>query len=403
MRLLVRGVQFWQDHGARATYSATLRKLWLSVPSISRRTPTSSALPYSYACERISFKHGAESINAPGFQKRVNWIIPNFHKSSGGMRTIFRAALALEQAGYDVHFYVFGETHYVSGSEAAEAIRTFYPLKATAHLGVTDMLPAEFCLATSWMTAYPLRDFAACRRKIYYVQDEESLFHPESSGKMLAEETYRFGFECVCAGRWLAQRMRDYGNQAVSFDLAYDPKVYFPAPEIPRKKRVVFYARYHTARRGVELGLLALTLLKGKHPEVEVVLFGSDEVPYDLPFNYTLAGVLTLDDLRDLYRTATVGFSISLTNYSLVPQEMLACGLPVVEVSHPSLQAAYPTSSPGIRLAPPTPERLADALWEVITLPEAEMQPTRQEAARLVSHLSWENADRVLLDFLASA
>jgi glycosyltransferase involved in cell wall biosynthesis len=354
-------------------------------------------------CERIPFTHGAEGINAPGFHQRVNWIIPNFHKSSGGMRTIFRVALALEQAGYDVHFYVFGETHYVSGSEAAEAIRTFYPLKAPAHLGVTGMLPAEFCLATSWMTAYPLRDFAACRRKIYFVQDEESLFHPESSGKMLAEETYRFGFECVCAGRWLAQRMRDYGNQAVSFDLAYDPEVYSTGPEIPQRKRVVFNARYHTARRGVELGLLALTLLKAKHPEVEVVLFGSDEVPYDLPFDYTLAGVLKLDDLPDLYRTATVGFSISLTNYSLVPQEMLACGLPVVEVSHPSLQAAYPTSSPSLRLAHPTPERLADALSEVITLPAAEVQPTRQAAARLVSHLSWQNADKVLLDFLASA
>lgn len=402
MRLLARGVQFWQDHGARATYRATLRKLRLAVPSVNRRTPT-SAMPYSYACQPIPFTHGAESTGAPGFHRRVNWIIPNFHTSSGGMRTIFRAALAQEQAGYEVHFYVFGETHYVSGSEAAEAIRTFYPLKASAHLGVTEMLPAEFCLATSWMTAYPLRDFAACRRKIYYVQDEESLFHPESSGKMLAEETYRFGFECVCAGRWLAQRMRDYGNHAVSFELAYDPEVYFPGPEIPQKKRVVFYSRYHTARRGVELGLLALTLLKAKHPEVEVVLFGSDEMPYDLPFDYTLTGVLKLDALPDLYRTATVGLSISLTNYSLVPQEMLACGLPVVEVSHPSLQAAYPTSSPAIRLAHPTPERLADALSEVITMPAAEVQPTRQEAARLVSHLSWQNADRVLLDFLASA
>ena len=402
MWLLARGVQFWKAHGASATYRATLRKLRLLVTAANTRRPT-SALPYSYACQRIAFTHTAEGIGAPGFWKRVNWVIPNFHKSSGGLRTIFRTAMALEQAGYDVHFYLFGETHYVSGSEAAEAIRTFYPLKAPAHLGIAEMLPAEFCLATSWATAYPLRDFAACRRKIYYVQDEESLFLPESSGKMLAEETYRFGFECVCAGRWLAQRMRDYGNHAVSFDLAYDPEVYSPGSEIPERKRVVFYARYHTPRRGVELGLLALTLLKARHPEVEVVLFGSDEMPYVLPFDYTLAGVLKLHDLPHLYRTATVGLSISLTNYSLVPQEMLACGLPVVEVSHPSLRAAYPTSSPGIRLAHPTPERLADALAEVITLPPAEVQPTREAAAQLVSHLSWQNADKVLLDFLASS
>jgi glycosyltransferase involved in cell wall biosynthesis len=143
--------------------------------------------------------------------------------------------------------------------------------------------------------------------------------------------------------------------------------------------------------------------LKAKHPDVEVVLFGSDEMPYALPFDYTLAGVLKLNDLPDLYRSATVGLSISLTNYSLVPQEMLACGLPVVEVNHPSLRAAYPTSSPAIRLAHPTPERLAAALSEVITLPEAEVRHTRAIAARSVGHLSWSNADKVLLDFLASA
>jgi len=77
-----------------------------------------------------------------------------FPQVVGGLRTIFRTALALERAGYDVHFYVFGETHYVSGSEAAEAIRTFYPLKAPAHLGVTEMLPAEH------LSGSPMR----CRR-----------------------------------------------------------------------------------------------------------------------------------------------------------------------------------------------------------------------------------------------
>ena len=393
-----------QAHGAGATYRATVRKLRLSFPARDRRRRPAAALPYAYVYQRIPYTHAAGSIGAAGFDKRVNWVIPNFHRSSGGLRTIFRASLALEQAGYDVHFYIFGQTHYVSGSEAAEVIRNFYyPLKARVHLGVTEMLPAEFCLATSWETAYPVRDFQACRRKIYFVQDDESLFFPESSGKALAEETYRFGFDCVCAGRWLGQRMRDYGSRAVTFDLAYDPKVYYPSSELPARKRVLFYARYQTARRGGELGMLALALLKTKHPEVEVVLYGSDDVPYVLPFDFTLAGILREHDLPALYRSATVGLSISLTNYSLVPQEMLACGLPVVEVSHPSLQAAYPTNSPGIRLAHPTPEQLAEAMSQVITLPESELRHTRAAAAQLVHHLSWQNADKVLLDLLASA
>ena len=401
MPLFGRAVQFWKDHGAWATYQATVRKFHYLL-SRTAKGQGELATPYDYFFRPFQFTHGAEALDSPEIRKRVNWIIPNFHRSSGGMRTLFRAAFAQEQAGYDVDFYVFGDTHYVSGSEAAEAIRSFYPLKAAVHLGVQDMRPAEFCLATSWITAYPLRAFEACRRKIYFVQDQESLFMPESSGKVLAEETYRFGFDCVCASRWLAQRMREYGNRAVSFDLAYDPELYSPGPEIPDKKGVVFYARYQTPRRGVELGLLALGLLKDKHPEVEIVLYGSDEVPYTLPFDYTLVGILKPQDTAELYRNATVGLSISLTNYSLVPQEMLACGLPVVEVNHPSLQAAYPVSSPGIRLVHPTPERLGDALSEFITMTPGQLRSTRQEAARLVSHLSWENANKVLRDFMSS-
>lgn len=56
MRLLARGVQFWQDHGARATYRATLRKLRLSVTGVNTRSPATSPLLYGYACGRIPFR-----------------------------------------------------------------------------------------------------------------------------------------------------------------------------------------------------------------------------------------------------------------------------------------------------------------------------------------------------------
>jgi glycosyltransferase involved in cell wall biosynthesis len=308
---------------------------------------------------------------------------------------------ALEESGYEVHFHIFGETHYVNDSEATEALRTFYfPLKATVHLGVTEMRPCEVCIASSWETAYAVRDFDACRRKLYFVQDFEPSFFPASTESILAEDTYRFGFECVCAGQWLAQKMREYGNRAEAFPLAYDPAIYAAEPVSYSKKRVVFYARHQTRRRGTELGLSALALLKERVPDAEVVLFGSDDLPYELPFEFTSAGILGERELADLYRSAAVGLSVSLTNYSLVPQEMLACGLPVVEMNLPPLRAAYPDSNPAIRLAPPTPTGIADALAEMLSLSEREAQRAREAASRLVSHLSWSDAGRVLIDFL---
>ncbi|HEX8291433.1 MAG TPA: glycosyltransferase, partial [Pyrinomonadaceae bacterium] len=276
----------------------------------------------------------------------------------------------------------------------------YFPLKATVHVGVRQMPPSEFCLASSWETAYAVRGFDACRRKVYFVQDFEPAFYPASTEMRLAEETYRFGFECVCAGQWLAQKMREYGNHAESFSLAYDPAIYSAGPAPYAGKRVVFYARHETRRRGTELGLLALALLKRRLPETEVVLFGSPELPYDPPFEYTSAGVLGERELAELYRGAAAGLSVSLTNYSLVPQEMLACGLPVIEMDLPPLRAAYPDGGPGIRLAPPTPAGIADALAEALSLPDPEARRAREAASRLVSHLSWSEAGRALTDFL---
>jgi len=398
-RLISKGFRFLRTHGPGATYRAALRRL--RIPSSSVGGGAGKALPYRFTYEPISYRHGAATPGSHASSGRVNWVIPNFYGSSGGHRTIFRLTRSLEEAGYEVRFHLFGETHYVSASEATEALRThFFPLKATVHLGVEEMLPSEVCIASSWETAYPVRDFEACERKLYFVQDYEPSFFAASSEKVLAEATYRFGFDCICAGRWLAEEMNNFGSRAASFDLAYDPAVYSPGNDARQKNRVVFYARHQTRRRGTELGLLALTRLKATRPETEVVLFGSEDLPYNLPFDYTRAGILSEHALAGLYRGAAVGLSISLTNYSLVPQEMLACGLPVVEMDLPPVRAAYPRESPGIRLTPPSPERIAGTIEELLALPDVEMRRASQAAAELVAHLSWEQAGRTLVDFV---
>ena len=398
-RVINRGFAFFRAHGLGATYRAAVRRLRLNSRADSKAS--AGPLPYRFAYEPVGYRHGAAARGAPGSQGRINWVIPNYYAVSGGHRPIFRLTRALEEAGYEVRFHIFGETHYVSDSEATEAMRAHYfPLRAAVHTGVEGMPPAEVCVASSWETAYAVRDFDACRRKVYFVQDYEPSFFPASSEHALAENTYRFGFDCICAGGWLAVKMREYDNRAESFDLAYDPALYYSEAGAYSKNRVVFYARHETRRRGTELGLLALALLKERRPDLEVVLFGSDDLPYRPPFDYTPAGILGEAELAELYRGAAVGLSISLTNYSLIPQEMLACGLPVVEMNLPPVRAAYPDGEPGISLAAPDPGEIAEALFGVLSLSDSEMRRAREAAASLVAQLSWARAGRTLVDFV---
>jgi glycosyltransferase involved in cell wall biosynthesis len=85
-----------------------------------------------------------------------------------------------------------------------------------------------------------------------------------------------------------------------------------------------------------------------------------------------------------------VGLVLSMTNYSLVAQEMLACGLPCVELDSPSIVKAFGRDGP-VDMAPLEPFAIADALERLLDDPALREQ--RREAARkLVTERTWDAA-----------
>ena len=71
-----------------------------------------------------------------------------------------------------------------------------------------------------------------------------------------------------------------------------------------------------------------------------------------------------------LYSEATVGLCLSLTNFSLMPKEMLACGLPCVELAGVSAESIFGSDGP-MELAPLDPNRIADAMERLLGEPDA--------------------------------
>ena len=81
-----------------------------------------------------------------------------------------------------------------------------------------------------------------------------------------------------------------------------------------------------------------------------IILYG-DPAPVRTTFPYEHMGVLAPKQLPWLYSEATVGLCLSMTNFSLTPKEMLACGLPCVELSGVSAESVFGPDGP-IELAP---------------------------------------------------
>lgn len=267
---------------------------------------------------------------------RLNWVMPPPGKGSGGHINIFRFIKFAEEAGHKCRIYLYAD----GGSAPMHAIEDqmgdSYPkteaVKTMRWLNSPDeMEDAEAVFATSWETAYATYNSPINAKRFYFVQDFEPYFFPIGSIYSLAENTYQFGFYGITAGGWLTKKLkRDYGMSADYFDFGADKETYRITNEGPRKE-IFFYARPYTARRGFEMGLVALDLFHKQHPDYTINLVGWDVSDYEIPFPYKNLKTLEIDELNDLYNRCATGLVMSLTNMSLLPLEMLASGtIPVV-------------------------------------------------------------------------
>jgi len=277
-----------------------------------------------------------------------------------------------------------------------EVVEHFAPLRGGVFNSFEDWQGADVAFATGWQTAYPVALLPGCKLKPYLVQDHEPEFYPASAERMWAERTYSLGMPCLASSPWLVEVLRGrYGvAEAEAFEYGVDFDVYRPTPGPRDPQTVLFYARPATPRRATELGMLAIAELLERRPGTRVVLFG-DAHPPPAPFDYEFAGVLEPAALARLYGRATAGLVISLTNYSLVPKEMMACGLPVVDVRGASAESVFGRQPGVIELADPDPLALAGSVAALLDDP-ARRERQAAAARSFVAGMTWSaTADQI--------
>jgi glycosyltransferase involved in cell wall biosynthesis len=325
-------------------------------------------------------------------------VVPHFRRGSGGHTTIANLVRGLEGRGHRCSIWIHDPQGRAGGPEAFRAF--FGPFAAAVHPSLDAFPGAGVAVATGWQTVAPVLLARGCGARAYLVQDHEPDFYPASAERLWAGASYDHGLHCLTAGTWLAEMVAAHGARATPFELGIDHDLYRPLQRDRASARVIFYARAATPRRAVPLGLAALAEVATRRPEVEIVLFG-DPQPPDAPFAFEHLGVASGPELAAAYNTATVGVVLSLTNHSLVAQEMLACGLPAVELDTPSTRAAFGPDPP-LELAPAEPEALAAAIERLLDDPELRARRATAGVAYAASR-TWEAAaEQVELGLLAA-
>ena len=338
---------------------------------------------------------------------RVAWIVPNWSVGSGGHTTIFRLVRQLEQRGHSCSIHLFDPDgrERRSGGELRKEIReSFVDVDAPVFRDLDRFGGADVAIATEWRTAFPVRDLPGCREKVYLVQDDEPQFYPTSSESIWAEESYRMGYRCIAYTPWMADILRErWGLDARYFECGTDTDVYEFAGEEGRDPNLIaVYARWETPRRAVELALAGLATAFERRPNLRVVAFGSN-LGVTAPFPLDDLGVQPPVELARLYRRASVGLVFSLTTHSLVAHEMMASGLPVVELDGDNVTRALGASGELVELADRTPDSIADAIERL--LDDRERAAAMAKRAReFVAERTWERAgdqvEEALLEFV---
>lgn len=327
----------------------------------------------------------------------ILWFVPRLEVGSGGHATILRHVQYQWRQGSDVTLC------FQSSEEAtlSEKIIRNYGLN---DIDITPYFPAstraDIAIATVAWSAQPVSRLRGVARRLYFVQDWEAWFNPISWGHTAAAQSYCLDLEFVTIGRYLASRVASVNPSARIWttpfgidEATYSHDADFPVlpgqgvlacyqPDKPRRMAELIDAAFEIAQksfvgRGIPLATFGYGQAHTDSPTVsnphggERVHFGLVKEPF----------------LANLYKTFRLGLSISTTNMSRIPFEMMACGLHCLEIASPS--AFWDLPPENSTLVFPGAESMASAINRLISpeRPAKRLSETLQRASTIRDEL----------------
>lgn len=370
--------------------SKDYRSLWAYSEKRSRKTDIGKIFSFVTEEKTTEFRPADAKAAAKG-PKIIHWIIPEPTAGSGGHTTIFRFVSRMAAEGCRVRVYIQQAVRFKTEKELDSFIREYFPMvpkEVSFHIDCEKMGFCHALIATGWTTAYFARQFCNTYAKFYFVQDYEPMFYPMGSEYLLAENTYRFGFRGITAGTWLKGKLEsEFGMKCEAFSFSYDREIYRPQEKKTQGCRVFFYARPITPRRAWELGLLAMTELSRRMPEMEAVLAGYDVGDYEIPFRHINAGTVKPRQLAEYYGQSDICLVMSLTNLSLLPLEVMGSGGVIATQGGPNNE--WMISNENAVLVGTDPTEISDTLEEYLKNP-GKLAAIREAGRAFAEKTDWD-------------
>lgn len=300
-----------------------------------------------------------------GDKGRIAWVVPGpIGEGGGGHNTIFRHANNLIDNGYTCDLYVTGDPERMPVDIYNDICKWYGEIKGDVYNDLENPVKNyDLVIATGWDTAEVVKKMPG-KEKLYFIQDYEPWFFGMGDRYMDAKKTYKYGFKNASIGKWLPKKLnKEFGIDVAPFSFGAELDIYHPIKNIKKEDAVCFIYQPIKARRCVDWGLKALQIVHELRPEVKIYLYGSPKATIKEK-NIEHLGILKVEECNELYNKCKVGLCLSSSNPSRVPFEMMAAGLPVVDLHLENNLYDFPEE--GCLLAEPEPKAIAAAILKIL-------------------------------------
>ena len=299
----------------------------------------------------------------------INFVLPSLG-ASGGIDVVYKYVELLIKHGHDVRVYKelkARNMYRYSSSIKNWAHQMYCTIKAVVlkngnrhdedcfvwHITDDTVRRADVVIATAWPTAFAVNELSSTAgNKYYFIQDYEPYFNLYGESYIMAQKSYEVGYHMVSLGKWnkhMIEKECNINSRLDYITFPYEGKEYFAKErnfdeyKIKKEFNFAVYIK-DVGKRAPYLIQYLLTKLKKDFSEEGITLnikyYGEDK-------NFKCEGgenigKLSKSELLNLYNTSDFGLVASLTNISLVPYEMLATGLPVIEFKEGTFEYFFP-------------------------------------------------------------
>lgn len=329
----------------------------------------------------------------------IIFVVPELLPFAGGHTSILRLGTKLAEKGYSVIYASISEQK--ASTMRSIAVRNLSSVRGKfLTFSSLELVNSEsnIIVATSWQTAYYAKRLQGY--KLYFVQDFEPYFFKLNERYLLAKKTYEMGFHIVSLGAWNIHQIKrecDVSNSRLdSIDFPYEGAEYsirqrnFHKYSLKKEFQIAVYAKEEGKRLpNLIQSILERTsqTLQREGVKLKILFFGFNK-SYPVSVGKNL-GKLTKKELEKLYQESDFGLVASMTNISLVPYEMLATGLPIIEFVDGSFPFFFPEGS--ATLIDFNADLLAKAVLNNIKDPSI-LENQIQRAGHHLKTLSWDKS-----------